>query len=156
MSGSDIPDQGPGAAPKRIIMLVGVDGSDSSLRARAYAVGMARRSGAFLIMVYVRQLSTLTAFASAPGTAAVEEAEEAVAAELRQEMSVLARDPGPPLEAELVECTGSPFHALTQIAAQRRADAIIVGASKQAGHRFVGSLAVHLVRNAACPVTVVP
>jgi len=156
MSGSGIPDPGSGVAPKRAVMVVGVDGSESSLRARAYAVGLARRSGAFLIMVYVRQLSSMTTFANASGCAAIEQAEDEVAAELRYEMSLLADDPGPPLEAELLECTGSPFHTLTQIAAQRRADAIIVGASKQAGHRFVGSLAVHLVRNAACPVTVVP
>ncbi len=71
-------------------------------------------------------------------------------------MTMLAEEPGPQLDAELIECTGSPFQALNQIAAERRADAIIVGASKQAGHRFVGSLAVHLVRNASCPVTVVP
>ena len=31
-----------------------------------------------------------------------------------------------------------------------------VGASKQAGHRFVGSLAVRLVRAGKWPVTVVP
>ncbi|GLY18500.1 universal stress protein [Kineosporia rhizophila] len=156
MSGSDIPDLSPEATPRRLIMLVGVDGSESSLRARAYAVGLARRSHAYLIMVYVRQLSTMTAFAPGPGTAAIEEAEDEVAAELRREMTMLAEEPGPQLDAELIECTGSPFQALNQIAAERRADAIIVGASKQAGHRFVGSLAVHLVRNASCPVTVVP
>ncbi len=65
MSGSDIPDLSPEATPRRLIMLVGVDGSESSLRARAYAVGLARRSHAYLIMVYVRQLSTMTAFAPA-------------------------------------------------------------------------------------------
>jgi nucleotide-binding universal stress UspA family protein len=156
MSGSDIPDLSPEGAPRRLVMLVGVDGSESSLRARAYAVGLARRSDAYLIMVYVRQLSTMTAFAPGPGTAAIEEAEDEVAAELRREMTLLAADPGPALDAELIECTGSPYQALKQIAAERRADAIIVGASKQAGHRFVGSLAVHLVRNASCPVTVVP
>jgi len=156
MSGSDNPDLSPEGAPRRLVMLVGVDGSESSLRARAYAVGLARRSHAYLIMVYVRQLSTMTAFAPGPGTAAIEEAEDEVAAELRREMSLLANDLGPALDAELIECTGSPYQALNQIATERRADAIIVGASKQAGHRFVGSLAVHLVRNAICPVTVVP
>ena len=156
MSDSDIPDLSPEAVPRRLVMLVGVDGSESSLRARAYAVGLARRSDAYLIMVYVRQLSTMTAFAPGPGTAAIEDAADEVAAELRREVTVLAEEPGPPLDAELIECTGSPFQALKQIATERRADAIIVGASKQAGHRFVGSLAVHLVRNASCPVTVVP
>ena len=35
-------------------------------------------------------------------------------------------------------------------------DAVIVGASAQSGHRFVGSLAVRLVRAGRWPVTVVP
>jgi nucleotide-binding universal stress UspA family protein len=35
-------------------------------------------------------------------------------------------------------------------------DAVVVGASTHAGHRLVGSLALHLVRVARWPVTVVP
>ena len=43
-----------------------------------------------------------------------------------------------------------------KLADELRADAVVVGASTQAGHRFVGSLALHLVRTARWPVTVVP
>jgi nucleotide-binding universal stress UspA family protein len=137
-------------------MLVGVDGSESSLRARAYAVGLARRSNAYLILLYARQTGALTSFATGVGTAAILEAEDEIAAELRRDMAMLREDHQPHVDAEFLETTGSPFHALVQLATSRRADAIIVGASKRAGHRFVGSLAVHLVRNATCPVTVVP
>jgi nucleotide-binding universal stress UspA family protein len=137
-------------------MLVGVDGSESSLRARAYAVGLARRSNAYLILLYARQAGALTSFATGVGTSAIAEAEDEIVAELRRDMSILREYPGPHVEAELIETTGSPFHALVALATKRRADAIIVGASRQAGHRFVGSLAVQLVKNATCPVTVVP
>jgi nucleotide-binding universal stress UspA family protein len=42
------------------------------------------------------------------------------------------------------------------VAEERKVDAIVVGASTQAGHRLVGSLATRLVRHATWPVTVVP
>ena len=51
---------------------------------------------------------------------------------------------------------GDPFAGLVQAADEMRADAVVVGASEQAGHRFVGSLAVRLVKTARWPVTVVP
>jgi nucleotide-binding universal stress UspA family protein len=42
------------------------------------------------------------------------------------------------------------------MATEIRADAIVVGASTWAGHRFAGSLAVRLVKAGRWPVTVVP
>jgi nucleotide-binding universal stress UspA family protein len=51
---------------------------------------------------------------------------------------------------------GDPYSEIVRIADEVRADAIVVGASKHAGHRFVGSLAVRLVRAGKWPVTVVP
>jgi nucleotide-binding universal stress UspA family protein len=55
-----------------------------------------------------------------------------------------------------VAARGDPFNEIRRIADEVRADAIVVGASAQAGHRFVGSLAVRLVRAGKWPVTVVP
>jgi nucleotide-binding universal stress UspA family protein len=51
---------------------------------------------------------------------------------------------------------GDPYSEIGRIADEVRADAIVVGASKHAGHRLVGSLAVRLVRAGKWPVTVVP
>jgi nucleotide-binding universal stress UspA family protein len=51
---------------------------------------------------------------------------------------------------------GDPYTEIGRIADEVHADAIVVGASKHAGHRFVGSLAVRLVRAGKWPVTVVP
>ena len=48
------------------------------------------------------------------------------------------------------------FPTLPETTLPKRADAVIVGASTKAGHRFVGSLAVHLVRASRWPITVVP
>lgn len=137
--------------PSRI--LVGIDGTETSLRAGAYAAGMARRGSAQLLVLYVT--STPAAAAAAPETAAaVLEGQRQVAAELRQLLAQEAPRLG--IEVEFLVRHGNPYKELLQVAAERRVDAIVVGASTQAGHRFVGSLAGRLVRDAAWPVTVVP
>ena len=51
---------------------------------------------------------------------------------------------------------GDPYTELRRVADEVRADAVIVGASMQAGHRWIGSLAVRLVKAGRWPVTVVP
>ena len=51
---------------------------------------------------------------------------------------------------------GDPYSGLTKAADELKADAVVVGASEQAGHRIVGSVAVRLVKAGRWPVTVVP
>jgi nucleotide-binding universal stress UspA family protein len=51
---------------------------------------------------------------------------------------------------------GDPYGGLVKAADELKADAVIVGASEQAGHRIIGSVAVRLVKAGRWPVTVVP
>jgi nucleotide-binding universal stress UspA family protein len=51
---------------------------------------------------------------------------------------------------------GDPYSGLVKAADELKADAVVVGASEQAGHRIVGSVAVRLVKAGRWPVTVVP
>jgi nucleotide-binding universal stress UspA family protein len=51
---------------------------------------------------------------------------------------------------------GDAYSGLVTAADQLKADAVVVGASEQAGHRFIGSVAVRLVKAGRWPVTVVP
>ena len=135
------------------VLLVGVDGSDTSLRAGAYAAGMARRQQARLVILYVRPFSAVSGIGAGAITS-MQEAYDAVAAELRQN----AEEQGPRLGIDVVfvERDGNPYTEIVRLADEIQADAVIVGASTKAGHRFVGSLAVHLVRASRWPVTVVP
>jgi nucleotide-binding universal stress UspA family protein len=135
------------------VLLVGVDGSDTSLRAGAYAAGMARRQQARLVILYVRPFSAVSGIGAGAVTS-MQEPYDAVAAELRQN----AEEQGPRLgiDVEFVERDGNPYTEIVRLAGEIQADAVIVGASTKAGHRFVGSLAVHLVRASRWPVTVVP
>jgi nucleotide-binding universal stress UspA family protein len=137
--------------PARI--LVGVDGSDTSMRAAAYAAGLARRQGAKLLVLYVKTVPAMVIRAP-EAAAAMSQAQDQIAAELREEIEKHAPRLG--LDAELVVRDGNPYAELIKLAQERKVDAIVVGASTQAGHRLVGSLASKLVKSSPWPVTVVP
>jgi nucleotide-binding universal stress UspA family protein len=140
-----------------MVILVGIDDSVTSLRAGAYAVGLARRQGARLVCVYVEQPSALYGATAGAGAAVMAEQERAfteTAADLKRRIEEGAADRG--VRITFVVAAGDPYHELRRVADEVRADAVVVGASTKAGHRLVGSLAVRLVKAGRWPVTVVP
>jgi nucleotide-binding universal stress UspA family protein len=140
-----------------MVILVGIDDSVTSLRAGAYAVGLARRQGARLVCVYVEQPSALYGATAGAGAAVIAEQERAfteTAADLKRRIEEGAADRG--VRITFVVAAGDPYHELRRVADEVRADAVVVGASTKAGHRLVGSLAVRLVKAGRWPVTVVP
>ncbi len=134
-------------------ILVGVDGSETSMRAAAYSAGLARRQGAKLVVLFVHTISGLAA--AAPGAiVGIRESNAATAAQLRTAAETQGQQLG--LTISFVERSGSPFVELVRLADELRADAIVIGASAQTSHRFIGSLGLQLVKTARWPVTVVP
>ena len=138
------------------VILVGVDESVTASRAGSYAAGLARRQGARLVIVYVQTAGSYVITSSAG--ASVLAAEAQVRSEIAEELSVAADQRARELGIAMTFITtqGDPFHEISRIAKETRADAIVVGASLKAGHRLLGSLAVRLVRAGKWPVTVVP
>jgi nucleotide-binding universal stress UspA family protein len=136
------------------VILVGVDGSPTSLRAAAYAAGLARRQHSRLVAVHVTEPAPPMAGWVPAAGAAVRDAAAQVDAELRRELLPAAERLG--IEVEYRTVSGDPVTELSRAADQVLADAVLVGASEQAGHRVIGSVAVRLVRVGRWPVTVVP
>ncbi len=147
MSGFELGTDGPQ------VILVGVDDSVTSLRAAAYAAGLARRQSARLVALYVRSASTMAALAPM-GAASMQQALEEASADLERRLTEGGQSIG--LDIEFTTAVGEPFAELVRAAEEIRADAVVVGASKQAGHRVIGSIAVRLVRAGRWPVIVVP
>ncbi|MFJ6618811.1 universal stress protein [Kitasatospora sp. NPDC091335] len=137
------------------VVLAGLDGSDSSWRATAYAAGLARRQGAVLAVAYIQPiLGAATALAGA----AVEETTQEIAEELLaalREAEHRVREVWQ-VEWRFLTMRGDPYTGLAKLADELRADAVVVGVSEQAGHKVIGSVAVRLVKAGRWPVTVVP
>jgi nucleotide-binding universal stress UspA family protein len=146
-AGFELGTDGPG------VIVVGVDGSPTSLRAGAYAAGLARRQRGRIVAVHVEAppaLANLTPSRPWP----LEETLAAISEELRGQVEQGAAYAG--VRAQFLALRGDPYTELTRIATELRADAVVVGSSMQAGHRLMGSIAVRLVRAGRWPVTVVP
>lgn len=136
------------------VIVAGLDGSDSSLRAAAYASGLARRQNALLAIVYVQPVMAAGAGLGMPVPDMTGEIAEGLAEEVRAAAERLRGIWD--VRWEFHTFRGDPYAGLVAAADELRADAVVVGASESAGHRFVGSVAVRLVKAGRWPVTVVP
>ncbi|MFD3313107.1 universal stress protein [Streptomyces sp. NPDC058656] len=136
------------------VIVVGVDGSDSSLRAAAYAAGLARRQRALLALVYIQPVMAAGAALGVP----VAETTDQIAEDLIQQIREGTEQVKGIFDVrwEFHTFRGDPYNGLVSAADQLKADAVVVGASEQAGHRIIGSVAIRLVKAGRWPVTVVP
>ncbi|KUL45169.1 universal stress protein UspA [Streptomyces violaceusniger] len=136
------------------VIVAGLDGSESSWRATAYAAGLARRQKALLVVVYIQPVLAAGAALGAPVADTTGEVAEELMAEMRE--AAERRRGVFDVRWEFHTFRGDPYNGLAQAADELKADAVVVGASEQAGHRFIGSVAVRLVKAGRWPVTVVP
>ena len=136
------------------VILSGVDGSPTAMRAGAYAAGLARRQGSRLVVVYVAAPSMWAGVSPGPAAAAQERLFDDLIGELRGQIQVRAAEIGVPVT--FVVRRGDAFTELRDAATEVQADMVVVGASEHAGHRLIGSVASRLVRAGRWPVTVVP
>jgi nucleotide-binding universal stress UspA family protein len=145
---------GPRQDPSARAILVGVDGSDTAMRAAAFAFGMARRQGGRLIVAFVASHSALAALGPAVAAAVEHDAIVKLHAELREQMRSAAEELAVPVT--FLKTFGDPYTTLRDAADRCQVDTVVVGASQKAGHRFAGSVATKLIRAGHWPVLVVP
>jgi nucleotide-binding universal stress UspA family protein len=133
-------------------VVVGYDGSTSSERALAYAIGLADRSNSGLVIVYVAQheawawsgYETCT-FLDVPDHRA-----EVLSLEL---VCAYGLDGIPWI---FIERSGAVSRALEDVGEEYAANAIVVGSPRTPVKRIAGSMVSRLTRRARRPVVVVP
>ncbi|NYI90886.1 nucleotide-binding universal stress UspA family protein [Amycolatopsis endophytica] len=161
-SGQLVEEYGPAWSPGRFergtdgphVVLAGVDGSPSALRAGAYAAGLARRQRSRLVLVYVLAPSAWTGIATGYLAAAQEQSYEAIIDEMRKPIRALADEAQMPVT--FIVRRGDAYAELRRAAVELHADLVVVGTSESKGHRIVGSVANRLMKAGLWPVTVVP
>jgi nucleotide-binding universal stress UspA family protein len=134
-------------------VVVGFDGSMSSERALAYAVGMATRSRSGLIIVHVANRLPTTVWAGCEPPVFVDVPDhrtEVLGLELACS-DFLAEVPW-----ILVERGGDICHELEEVGREYEADAIVVGSTHGLLSRVFGSVAGRLAKRAQRPVVVIP
>lgn len=132
------------------LFVVGIDGSDTSWRALHYAFGLARRQRSTLIAVF--SFTPIITYITSPGE--IYYTGEDVAAEIHAVIEALSAETD--VAAEFICAQRDPVLTLIELAADRHADAIVLGASKALGHKLFGSKAARTMRRSRCPVIVVP
>lgn len=143
-----------------VTIVVGVDGSDASLRALAYGVGAARRMGGKVIVGFAHPRAPasvalgLSAGVIDAGLVAAAEVEDATCATVATAVKTAADECG--VDVELRHLAGPPADALARLADEVTADLVVVGASRHPAVPVFASVGRRLNRHIAWPLTVVP
>jgi nucleotide-binding universal stress UspA family protein len=135
------------ALPEHLV--VGVDGSENSLRALDLAATVARRNGSAVTVAFVRHPPVFA------GTVAVDWS--AIFAPVEGETAEAASERLAGLRWRLLDTDGAPALELERVARQVGADLLVVGGGRGGPvHRlFSGSVGGHAATHAPAPVLVV-
>jgi nucleotide-binding universal stress UspA family protein len=137
-------------------IVVGVDGSSTSLRAGAYAAGLARRQRSRLIVVLARSVGPVAPSVYGPTGASLAARAGRLDHVERELVDQIERSSWA-VDARLEVRTGPPAAVITAVAETVRAEAIVVGCPRRTGLLMPGaSLPVQLMRARRWPVIVVP
>jgi nucleotide-binding universal stress UspA family protein len=153
VSREDLPAQPPAARDPGHPVVIGFDGSPSSRNALAYAVGLARRLGRPLLVVYVVPFGVYCEPMTGQVICAMRERGD-LEPWLLAELNQICDSEG--LEVRVMARRGNAARELAATADSSSADALVVGASGHPLRHVAGSIPSWLARHARCPVIVVP
>lgn len=150
----------PSGAPTTAVVVIGIDGSDTSWDAFWWACGEARRTSGRVIAVFVTPIggSGIAAASArcspfAIDCATFDQVAAAEAEQLRNQAYGYTADRN--VDLEFVHRRGDTAKELLRIAERDHADLIVVGRSTKARHHLAGSLGRRLIRRRHGPVVVV-
>jgi nucleotide-binding universal stress UspA family protein len=146
--------------PSGAVVVVGIDGSDTSWDALHWACGETRRLAGRTVAVFVAPTSvavSATAAASVAGVAGAYGAIEQTVTDQAGELGDLVRGYAQDLGVDLtfVHTRGDTATELLRVAGSFHADLVVVGRSTKARHHLAGSLGLRLVGRRNAPVIVV-
>jgi nucleotide-binding universal stress UspA family protein len=132
------------------IILVGVDGSDSSRRAAETAASLAASTGATLHVMMAAEDRDRPSEAQYVGDVRIQSRAEAIATEIADSLT------GTTPNVQASPAHGKPADALVQVATDIGADLIVVGNRRVQGiGRLLGSVAADVAQHAPCDVYIV-
>jgi nucleotide-binding universal stress UspA family protein len=140
------------------VVVVGVDGSDTSWDAFWWACGETRRLGGQVLAVFVSpsaSAGTGCTLEAATVVAAAVRCQEAAEWAVRLRCRLEGYAPDEDIDIAFVHARGDAATELLRIAADRRAGLIVVGRSTKARHHVAGSLGRRLIGKRDAPVVVV-
>jgi nucleotide-binding universal stress UspA family protein len=151
-----------GIAVSTTVVVVGIDGSETSWDAFWWACGEVRRLNGHLLAVFVSPIPLTDAGATAACAAfagvvvphvvtdrrAAEQAER-----LRHRIQQSAAEAG--VEVTFVHASGDATNELLRVAQEEHADLIVIGRSTKARHHVAGSLGRRLIGKRDAPVVVI-
>jgi nucleotide-binding universal stress UspA family protein len=147
-------------SPVNALIVVGIDGSDTSWDAFCWACGETNRLGGRTIAVFVGPTSgAASATASASFTGAVvpygviQQSMTDQARELSEQVRAYGHDHD--VDVAFVHTQGDTAKELLRIANADQADLLVVGRSTKARHHLAGSLGRRLVGRRGAPIIVV-
>jgi len=139
-------------------ILATTDLSKKSIAGVRYAVALAKKMGAAVVLLHVVELPTPPPM---PGMRSVMLArrDSKLAKHARVRLKTLAkRESKGDLNLTPILCTGNPFYGIMTVARERTTDLIVIATHGYAGAKRVllGSTTERVVRHAPCPVFTVP
>ncbi len=135
------------------VIVVGVDGSDSSKDALRWAAGQARLTGATLRAITAWSVPMMNYGAAMPGSIEADVSRDCREALDQALADALGAAPSIKVAADVVE--GHPADVLVRAAEE--AELLVVGSRGHGAFKgmFLGSVSNHCVSHAPCPVVVV-
>jgi nucleotide-binding universal stress UspA family protein len=147
-------------APATTVIVVGIDGSETSWDAFWWACGETRRLSGRAIAVFVGPTAAAGAAAvtapfagSSIACGVIEEAQREEVDLLRHQVDDYATDHD--IDLTFVHAHGDTANQLIRVAEAAQADLIVVGRSTKARHHIAGSLGRRLTRRHRAPIIVV-